>query len=188
MGEVLGRTPEQRRPADVDQLDRVLFGYAVLRRDLREGVQADADEVERPDVVRLERGEVVWMVAASEDRGVDTGMERLDAASEQLGDLRQLVDSRRLDAALGEKLGGSAAGDELDVQLGETARELFEAVLVRDREQCPLDQEMSSLTVCGSRRCSTACTRARSVSTVSSFSTGTRSATITGPVSIPSST
>jgi hypothetical protein len=160
----------------------------VSRRDLPERVQVDADEVERPDVVLLERGEVVRVVVPREDRRVDAGMQRLDATAEQLGDLRQLLDARRLDAALGEELGGSAAGDELDIQLGETARELLEAGLVRDREQRPLDQEMSSLIVCGSRRCSTACTRARSVSTVSSSSTGTRSATITGPVSTPSST
>jgi hypothetical protein len=119
----------------------------VARHDLRERVEADADEVERPDVVLVERGEVVRMVAPREDRRVDARMQRLDAAAQQLGGLRQLFDACCLDAALGEELGGSAAGDELDVELGETARELLEAGLVPDRKQRPLDQEMSSLTV-----------------------------------------
>jgi phosphoribosylglycinamide formyltransferase-1 len=50
------------------------------------------------------------------------------------------------------------------------------------------EEEISSRTALGSRRCSTAWTRSRSVSTVSSSRTGTRSAAITGPVSTPSST
>jgi hypothetical protein len=147
MGEVLRRASEHGRPADVDQLDRVLLGDSMSRRDLPERIEADADEVERPDVVLVERGQVVRMVAPREDRRVDAGMQRLDATAQQLGGLRQLLDACCLDAALGEELGGSAAGDELDVQLGETAGELLEAGLVPDREQRPLDQEMSSLTV-----------------------------------------
>jgi hypothetical protein len=154
--EVLGRAPEHRRPADVDQLDRVLLGDAVSRRDLRERVEADADEVERTDAVLLERGEVVRVVAPREDRRVNAGMERLDATAEQLRNLRQLLDARRLDAALSEELGGSAAGDKLDVQLGEPACELLETGLVRDREERSLDHEISERTVSGSRRCSTA--------------------------------
>ena len=47
---------------------------------------------------------------------------------------------------------------------------------------------MSVRTTWGRRRCSTACTRARSVSAASSGRTGTSSAAITAPVSIPSST
>jgi hypothetical protein len=72
----------------------------VARHDLRERVEADADEVERPDVVLVERGEVVRMVALREDRRVDAGMQRLDAAAQQLGGPRQLFDTRRLDTAL----------------------------------------------------------------------------------------
>jgi hypothetical protein len=77
-----------------------LLGDAVSRRDLRERVEVDADEVERPDVVLVERGEVVRVVPSREDRRVDAGMERLYATAEQLGDLRQLLDARRLDSAL----------------------------------------------------------------------------------------
>jgi hypothetical protein len=50
--------------------------------------------------VLVERGEVVRMVAPREDRRVDARMQRLDAAAQQLGGLRQLFDTRRLDTAL----------------------------------------------------------------------------------------
>ena len=63
-------------------------------------------------------------------------------------------------------------------------REDVESGLVVRRDQ----RAHSSLTTSGSSRCSTACTRARNVSMVSSGQTGTRSALITEPVSIPSST
>ena len=133
------------------------------------------------NAVLVQRGQVVRVVATGEDRGVNVRMERLDAASEQLGDLRQVVDTPDLDPVLRQVVGGAAAGDELDAELGE-------ALLVVRRQKCALDQEISSLTACGSSRRSTSCTRARRVSTVSPSRTGTGSAAITGPVSTPSST
>jgi hypothetical protein len=53
-----------------------------------------------------------------------------------------------------EKLGGSAARDELEPELGQAAGELLQARLVVDGDQCTALQ--SSLTTSGSRRCSTA--------------------------------
>jgi hypothetical protein len=108
-----------------------LLGDAVSRRDLRERVEADADEVERPDGVFLERGEVVRSVAPGEDRRVMRGCSVLTRPPSSQ-DLRQLLDPRRFDAAIGEELGGSA-GDELDVQLGEPARELSSRSCPRPR-------------------------------------------------------
>jgi hypothetical protein len=74
-------------------------------------------------------------------------MQGLDSTAQHLGDLGELLDGRCVDPALAQELRRPAAGDELDVELGETARELLEAGLVPDRKQRPLDQEMSSLTV-----------------------------------------
>jgi hypothetical protein len=135
--------------------------------------------------VLVERREVVVAVAAREDRGVDARMERLHAAAEQLRDLGQVLDQQRVDAVLGEVRGGAAARDELDAEVGEPARELGEAGLVVDGEERP--HRISSRTTSGRRRCSTRWMRARSVSTVSSGSTGTVSCRITGPVSTPAS-
>ena len=187
--EVLGRRAQHRRAADVDHLDRVLLLDAAPRDDLREGVEVDADEVERADAVLVERGEVVRVVSAGQDRGVDPRVQGLHAAAEELGDLGQVLDPRGLDSVLLEVVGGAAAGDQLDAELFEPTRELGETFLVERGQEGALDHDViSSRTACGKRRCSTAWTRARSVSTVSSSWIGTRSATMTGPVSMPSST
>jgi hypothetical protein len=138
--------------------------------------------------VLVEGGEVVGVVAAREDRRVDVRVESLDAPAEQLRELGQILDPLDLYSVLGEMVGGAAACDELDAEVGETASELGQPRLVEGREKGTLDQEISSRTAFGSRRCSTALTRSRSVSTVSSSRTGTGSAAITGPVSTPSST
>src|SRR5262249_28343377 len=145
-------------------------------------------EVERPDLVLVERGQVVRVVTPGEDRGVDPRVQRLHASAEQLRDLGQLLDPRHLDSVLGEMLCGAGAGDDLDAHLREPGRDLGQPLLVVRGQKRALDHEMSSLAACGSSRCSTSWTRARSVSTVSSSRTGTCSATITGPVSTPSST
>src|SRR5204863_6786067 len=47
VGEVLRGAAQHRRPADVDHLDRLLLGHTPLRGDVREGVEVDADQVER---------------------------------------------------------------------------------------------------------------------------------------------
>jgi hypothetical protein len=138
--------------------------------------------------VLVEGGEVVGVVAAREDRRVDVRVESLDTPAQQLRELGQVLDPLDLDSVLGEMVGGAATCDELDSEVGETAGELSEPCLVEGREKGALDQEINSRTAFGSRRCSTALTRSRSVSTVSSSRTGTRSAAITGPVSTPSST
>jgi hypothetical protein len=138
--------------------------------------------------VLVEGGEVVGVVPARKDRRVDVRMESLDTPAQQLRELGQILDPLDLYSVLGEMVGGAAACDELDAEVGETASELGQPRLVEGREKGTLDQEISSRTALGSRRCSTALMRSRSVSTVSSSRTGTRSAAITGPVSTPSST
>ncbi len=182
MGEVLRGAAKERRAADVDHLHRLLGADAEAARDLAERIEVDADEVERADLVGLERCGVLGVVAAREDGRVDTGMERLDPASEQLGDAGDLLDALDVEADLGlEEVRRSAARDELEVELGQAARELLQAGLVVDGDQ----RSHSSLTTSGRIRCSTAWILARSVSR---GSTATGSWRITGPVSTPSST
>ena len=188
VSEVLRRGAENRRTADVDHLDRVLFLHTVSRDDLCERVEVDDDEVERANVVLVERSEVVRMVAPREDRGVDPGVQSLHAPAEELRDLGQVLDPRHVEAVLGQVVGSPAAGDDVDAEPGEATGELGQPGLVEGRDERPFDQEISSRTALGSSRCSTSWTRARSVSTVSSSRTGTGSATITGPVSTPLST
>ena len=99
---------------------------------------------------------------------MDPRVERLHAAAEHLRDLGQLLDRRRVDPALREMLGGAAACDEVDSEVLETLRELDQPGLVPGGQEGATDHSIRPRTVSGRRRCSTAWTRARSVSTVSS--------------------
>ena len=184
MREVLGRGAQHRRSADVDHLDGLLLADAVAGGDLLERIEVHDDEVERQDLVLLECRDVVLAVAAGEDPGVDPRVQCLHAPVEHLGCGGHVLDPVDREAELLDEGGGAAARDELAVELREPARELVEAGLVVDRDQ----RAHSSLTTLGRSSCSTAWMRARSVSTVSPSCTATRSWTITGPVSTPSST
>ena len=186
--EVLRRRAQHRRPADVDHLDRVLLANRLPRDDALERIEVHADEVERLDLVLVERGAVVCPVAPREDRRVDPRVQGLDPAAEQLRHLRHVLDRRRADPHLLEERSRAAARDELDVQAGQAARELLEPGLVVDGEKRPADHGISPRTTCGRSRCSAACTRARRLASSSPGCTGTRSAAITGPVSTPPST
>jgi hypothetical protein len=127
----------------------------VSRDDLRERIEVDDDEVERPNVMLVERSEVVRMVAPREDRGVDPGVQSLHAPAEELRDLGQVLDPRHVEAVLGQVVGRPAAGDDVDAELGEAAGELGQASLVEGGDESAFDQEISSRTAFGNSRCST---------------------------------
>ena len=153
MGEVLRGAAQHRRPTDVDHLDSLLLPDAVTAGDLAERIEVDADEVERPDVLLLERRDVVGVIAAREDRGMDVGMESFDAAAKHLRDSRQLLDSFDLEPDLVlEEVSRAAACHQLEAEVGQPTGELLQARLVVDRDQCT----QSSLTTSGRIRCSTA--------------------------------
>ena len=184
MREVLGRGAQHRGPADVDHLDGLLLADAVAGGDLCERIEVHDDEIEREDLVLLECRDVLRAIAAGEDPGVDPRVQRLHAPVEHLRCGGHVLDPLDGQAELLDERGGAATCDEHAAELRESLRQLVEARLVVDRNQ----RAQSSLTTCGRSLCSTAWIRARSVSTVSPSCTETRSCTITGPVSTPSST
>ena len=132
----------------------------------------------------------VGHVAAGEDRRVHGRMQRHDAMAEQLAEAGEALDGRDRDPLVGERLAPCRRSRRARRRARELARERGDAGLVVDGEERAMDRHaaISSLTTSGRSRCSTACTRARSVSVVSPGSTATGSARITGPVSTPSST
>ena len=105
----------------------------------------------------LERGEVVRLVAAGEDAGVDARVQRLHAAAEHLRRGRHVLDALDRQADLLESGRRVPARDELAAEADEPARELVHAGLVLGGDQ----RAHSSLTTSGSRRCSTAWMRSR---------------------------
>ena len=171
---VLRRRAEKRRTADVDLLDRVLPCDIEAADRALEGVQVDADEVERLDPVRAQLSHVLGDVAARQDSAVNGRMQRDDAMPEQLAEPGQLLERRHGDALVREHARGAARRDELDPEARELAREAGDARLVVDGEEGAVDLHaaINSRTTSGSSRCSTAWTRARRVSTVSPGSTG----------------
>ena len=183
--EVLRRGAEHRRAADVDHLDDLGLGRVGQLRDPRERVQRDADEVDEVDLLLLESLHVLVELAPREDAGMDARVERLDAAAQHLGSHGDRLHGGDGQAGLGQERRGASGRDELPAELGEAARELVDAFLVVDADQCAARH--SSLTTSGSSRCSAAWTRARRVSTVSPGRTGTLSAAMTAPVSTPPS-
>ena len=161
MREVLRRAAQHRGPADVDHLDGFLLAHAVAAGDFAERIEVDADDVERTDLLLVQVCDVVGVVAAREDRCVDVGVKRLDAPAEHLGDTGQLLDPLDVQADFVlEEVCGAAARDQLATQVGEPAREILQAGLVVDGDQCA----HSSLTTSGRIRCSTAWIRSTSVS------------------------
>src|SRR5439155_21335588 len=112
----------------------------------------------------------------------------LDPPAEGLRHRGHVLDRGHRDPELAQERRRAAARNELDVERNEAAGELLEPRLVVDRDERAPDHAVNSRTTRGSSRCSTACTRARSVFSLSPGSTGTGSAAITGPVSTPPST
>ena len=160
MREVLRRAAQHRRPADIDHLDGLLLTDAVAAGDLAERIEVDADKVERSDVLVLEGRDVIGVIAAGENRGMDVGMQRLDAAAEHVCDPRQLLDSFDLEPHLVlEEVCGAAACHQLEAEIGQPARELLQTGLVVNGDQCA----QSFLTTSGRIRCSTAWIRSTRV-------------------------
>ena len=180
--EVLRGGAQERRSADVDQLDRVVLGRVATVSGRREGVEVDAHDVERLDVVLVECAAIVLPVASREDARMDAWVERLHAPAEHLGGLRDRLDGRDVDSLLAEEGSRSPGRDDLESEGREFARELRDARLVVDAQERATH---SLVTTSGSSRCSVAWSRSTSVAR---GSTGTSSWTITCPVSMPSST
>ena len=149
--EVLRRGAEHRRAADVDHLDGLLLAHVLPARDLREGIEVDADEVERLDSVLLERLHVRLHAAPREDRAVDPRMQRLDAAAEHLGHVGERIDRRDREAELGDVRGGSPARDELDAKLCQAGGEPVEARLVEDGDERSPDGHQGGDTIAPAR-------------------------------------
>ena len=151
--EVLGGAAQHRRPTDIDHLDRFLLPDAEAACDFAEWIEVHADEVEGPDALVFERCDVVGVVAARKYRGVDVGVERLDPPAEHRRCARQFLDSLDLEPHLVlEEVCGAPACHQLEAEVGQPARELLQAGLVVNGDQCA----QSSLTTSGRIRCSTA--------------------------------
>ena len=100
------------------------------------------------------------VIAASEDRRMDVGVEGLHAAAEHLCDTRELLDALDVEPDLVlEEVCRAAAGDQLEAGLDEPASKLLQTGLVVNGDQ----RTQSSLTTSGRIRCSAAWMRSTRV-------------------------
>ncbi len=136
-GVVLGRRPDEARSADVNLLDQLVERDPGPFERRRERVQVDHDELERRDPGG---GQLVAMVRPTpirEDPGMDPRVEGLHPAIEHLrgaGDRRDVRHRQPRPAQRGRRATGR---DELEAETGQTAGEIDQTGLVRDRQERP---------------------------------------------------
>jgi hypothetical protein len=135
---VLRRGAQQARAADVDHLNR-LFERAIRAANrLLERVQVHDHHVDRLDALLFELPHVLGVVAVGQNRGVDLGVQRLDPAVEHLREAGDVLDERHGNAGIGQRLGGTPGGDDLDAELVvQRPGKLDNPGLVVDADQCP---------------------------------------------------
>ena len=132
---VLGRGAHERWPADVDVLDHLGGRHARPGGRRGERVEVHRHDGDGRNAPLVEHGSVRGVVQVGEDAGVDLGVERLDAAAEDLGRPGQLADLAHGDAGGAQHAGGSAGGEDLEALRDETARKAFKAALVGNRDE-----------------------------------------------------
>jgi hypothetical protein len=150
-GEVLRRRPNQRRPPDVDLLDEGVEPRARVGRRLHEGIQVDDDHVDQPQLVALERLQVVGSATAGEDAGVNRRVQRLDPPVQHFRETGQLRHRPHREARSGQVAGGTAGREELEAARRQTPSEFDQALLVRDAQQCSWHHPQSPVSSSGRR-------------------------------------
>ncbi len=130
---VLRRRTHHARPADVDVLDRLFEGHIRPGDRPLEGIEVDADQVDRLDAVLLHRPDVIRIVAQREQSAVDPGMQRLDPPVHHLSKPRHLGHVRHRQPAIAQESGGPPRADQLYAEFTVQRRgKLLEPRLVRN--------------------------------------------------------
>ena len=122
-GGVPGGSPEERRPADVDHLDRLVDSDEPGADRGGERGDVDDDDVDQADRVRLELAQLFGDVAPGEDSRIDRRVERLDLAADERRDARQLGDGADLDPVAGEMLAGTVGREDLHAEREQVTRQ-----------------------------------------------------------------
>ena len=136
---VLGTAADHGGTADVDLLDGLPQGNALLGDGLLEGIEVHADKIDREDAVLGRLGLVLRIVAEEKKTAVHLRDEGLHAAIHHLGETGVVGDFPHGDAGGGDRLGGAARGKEFHAQFVKAAGEVDESALVRDGEECALN-------------------------------------------------
>ena len=136
---ILRRRTNHRRPADVDVLDR-LRKVAAASRDLREGVEIHADEVDRLDAVSLHLLPMGIHATTPENPAVDPRVECFYAPVENFRRPGVLAHVGHRDAGGTQCARRATRRKNLRAELGKSASEIDDPRLVTDAEKRPLDR------------------------------------------------
>jgi len=133
---VLRRAAQHRRAADVDILDGLFEGDALLGDGLLKRVQVDDHQVDHRDAVGTRLGEMGFLVATAQQAAVDFRMQGLHAALHDLGETRVLAHLGDRQAFFGQKFGGAARGkDAVAVLLDQGRGKFHEPAFVAHRKK-----------------------------------------------------
>ncbi len=132
---ILGGGAEHGGAADVDVLQGVFQRGVLIGNGELKGIEIHRHQVDRDDLMPLERRHVFGQIAAGEERAVDHGVQRLDPSVQQLGKPGQLLHLDDGDVARAERGGGSAGRDDLPAQVGQTPGKGHNAAFIADGDE-----------------------------------------------------
>ena len=138
MGVVLGRRANHGRTADIDILDTVIIARARGDRGF-EGIEIDHDQVDRADLVFGHGGLIFGVIAAGEDAAVDRRVQGFDPTVHDLGEARMVGNFDHRDIGIGERAGGTAGGENLDIVAGKSLTEIGQSGFVGHGDDCARD-------------------------------------------------
>ena len=130
--EILGRSPHQRRAADVDLLDQRIERRLRIGRRFHERIEVDDDDIDQAEAVALERRQIVRAIAPRQDASVQRRMERLDPPVHHLGKTGQRGHAGDGESRLRQRPRGAAGRDQFETARREAARHIDDAGLVRN--------------------------------------------------------
>ena len=126
---VLRRRAHHRRAADVDVLDHFLAARA-LGDGRFEGIEVDHHQIDRADPVGLHRGDVLGIVAQSEQPAMHSRVQGLHPPVHHLGKAGEFRHILHGKACIAQGLGGAAGADQLDAARREGRAKFSQTALV----------------------------------------------------------
>ena len=144
---VAGGRAEEGSPTHIDHLDRLVDADERSPDLCTEGLHVDDHDIDGLDAFPFQLLELVGLVTAGEDPGVDRVVEGLDRAAEHRCDARELRDRVHLDPVLGEVVARAIRGKQRNVEGLEAPRKRGDAIPRRDREQRSQPQSLHVVSV-----------------------------------------
>ena len=129
---VLGSAANHGRAADVDVLDGILQGDALLRNGLLEGIEVHADQFDGLNAVLLQGFHVGGNVPAGQDAAVHLGMQGFHPAVANLRKTGHFTDADGFHALGFQEFLGTARGDDFPTQVYQALHKGHQSFFVTD--------------------------------------------------------